>query len=332
MAIDHLIVIGGSAGAIEALQILARGLPADLPAAICIVVHMSRESPGVVHTVLDRAGQLPAELAENGRKIEPGRIYVAPPDHHLLVEPNRLRLTRGPKENLFRPAIDPLFRSAAQVYGPRVIGVVLTGGLDDGTAGLWAIKQLGGVAIAQDPGDAQFPAMPQSAIDNVDIDYQVPVAEIAALLGRLTATTVQERQAKASALMEMEIKIARGDNARDSGVEEFGQPSAFACPECHGTLRQLTEGRHTRFRCHTGHAYSQASLSAAVDIAIADALWNTVRAIDERGRLLLHLAGHQTGEANSAELVKRANEAFADSEKVRAVAERRGEDGETSGT
>jgi two-component system chemotaxis response regulator CheB len=332
MAIDHLIVIGGSAGAVDALQKIVNGLPASLPAAICIVVHLAPESPGLVHKVLERAGSLPAEVAADGRKLEAGRIYVAPVDQHLLVEPNALRLSRGPKENMFRPAVDPLFRSAAQVYGPRVIGVILSGGLDDGTAGLWAVKQLGGMTIVQEPADAMSTGMPQSAIDNVAIDYRVPAAGIPQLLVQLTAMTVQERQAKASPLMEIEIRIAGGANARESGIETVGPPSPFACPECHGTLRELTEGNRTRYRCHTGHAYSPASLSTAIDRAIAESLWNTVRAIDERGRFLLHLAQHPPGETSSADLVARANQAFKDADTIRAVAERRGEVSTPSGT
>src|SRR5215216_1470714 len=157
---QHLVVIGCSAGGIEALRELASALPADFPAPIAIVTHMSPESPGLLHEIISRSGPLPAIHPLNSERLRPGQIYVAPPDFHLLIEPGRVRLSKGPKENRFRPAIDPLFRSAAQVYGPAAIGVILTGNLDDGAAGLWAIKKLGGMAIVQDPSDAMFPSMP----------------------------------------------------------------------------------------------------------------------------------------------------------------------------
>jgi two-component system chemotaxis response regulator CheB len=183
----HLVVIGTSAGGIDALRHLASRMPADFPAAIAVVVHTAPQSPGILHDILSRSGPLPATSPTGPERLQPGRIVVAPPDFHLLIEPGRVRITKGPRENRFRPAIDPLFRSAVQIYGPNTIGVILTGNLDDGAAGLWAIKQLGGTAIVQDPDDALFPSMPESAIDRVNIDYVVPLAEIPALLVRLTA-------------------------------------------------------------------------------------------------------------------------------------------------
>jgi two-component system chemotaxis response regulator CheB len=185
---DRLVVIGTSAGGIEALRAIAAALPADFPAAIAIVMHLSPQSPGILDDILNRAGPLRADVARGGERLQPGHIYVAPADAHLLVEPGRLRLTRGPKENRFRPAIDPLFRTAAQVYGPAAVGVILTGNLDDGTAGLWAIKKLGGTTVVQDPADAMFPAMPESAVRHVEIDHVVPLAAIAPLLVRLTTS------------------------------------------------------------------------------------------------------------------------------------------------
>jgi two-component system chemotaxis response regulator CheB len=187
---ERIIVIGTSAGGLEALRMLVGALPADFDTPIAIVMHVASESPGVLHEILNRTGPVTAGVALSGERLRPGRLYVAPPDRHLLVEPGRLRLTRGPKENRFRPAIDPLFRTAAQVYGPAAIGVILTGNLDDGTAGLWAIKKLGGTTIVQEPGDAMFPAMPESAARHVEVDHRVPLADIAPLLVRLTAAPV----------------------------------------------------------------------------------------------------------------------------------------------
>ena len=158
--IRHVVVIGASAGGIEALRTMVAALPRDFPAPVCVVVHTSPEGPGMLDGILARAGVLPATNARNHERLHPGHIYVAPPDFHLILEPGLLRVTKGPRENRFRPAIDPLFRSAAQVYGPQTIGVILTGGLDDGADGLWAVKRLGGTAIVQDPAEALFPSMP----------------------------------------------------------------------------------------------------------------------------------------------------------------------------
>jgi two-component system chemotaxis response regulator CheB len=189
---NRLVVMGTSAGGLDALRIIAAALPSDFPAAIAVVMHLAPESPGVLDGILDRAGPLPAVSPDRAERLAAGRIYVARPDHHLIVEPDKVRPLRGPRENRCRPAIDPLFRSAAQVYGPAAIGVILTGHLDDGTAGLWTIKQLGGVAIVQDPAEAPFPGMPLHAIGHVNVDHVVPLAGIAPLLVRLTAAPLPD--------------------------------------------------------------------------------------------------------------------------------------------
>jgi two-component system chemotaxis response regulator CheB len=184
---DRIVVIGASAGGLEALRVVAAALPADFAAPIVVVMHMSAESPGILHEIINRAGALRASEVHRSERLRSGHIYVPPTNAHLVIEPGQVRPTRGPKENRFRPAIDPLFRTAAQVYGPAAIGVILTGNLDDGTAGLWAIKKLGGTAVIQDPRDASFPAMPLSAARHVDVDHSMPLSEIAPLLVRLTA-------------------------------------------------------------------------------------------------------------------------------------------------
>jgi two-component system chemotaxis response regulator CheB len=182
MAAQRIVVIGASSGGIEALRQLVGGLPPDFPAPICVVLHTSPQSPGLLGKILANAGALPSATAATGMQLKAGHIYVAPPDHHLLIEPGGLCLGRGPKENRSRPAIDPLFRSAAQVYGHGAVGVILTGNLDDGSAGLRTIKQLGGIAIVQDPLDALFPAMPINALRHVAADYTVPLSEMVGAL------------------------------------------------------------------------------------------------------------------------------------------------------
>ena len=324
MPSKHIIVIGASAGGLETLRELVSALPGDFPAPICIVLHTSPQSPGVLGAILARAGQLPASNGRDRERLKGGHIYIAPPDCHLLVEPGIIRVVKGPRENRFRPAIDPLFRSAAQVYGPRAIGVVLSGNLDDGTAGLWAIKQLGGTAIVQDPADALFPSMPRSALNNVRVDHSVRLAELSPLLVRLTAEPVEEPSpgdvSEVLPSLEVEVKIAKEHNPIDAGLHEIAEPSAFACPECHGVLLQLKEGGRIRFRCHTGHAYSTESLLAAIGEGIEEALWSAVRALEEGDMLMREMAEHVSANHQSSDaelLFDRANQARRHSEMVR---------------
>jgi two-component system chemotaxis response regulator CheB len=307
----RVVVIGTSSGGIEALRQLVAGLPADFPASLAIVLHTSPQSPGILPEILNRAGPLRAASPKETVRLQAGQIYVAPPDFHLLIEPGRIRVTKGPKENRFRPAIDPLFRSAAQVYGPNAIGVLLTGNLDDGTAGLWAIKQLGGVTVVQDPEDALFPSMPQSALDHVAVDYVAPLSEIPALLVELTAQPARDETSDAPERMEVEVKIAKQEDPLNAGVMGFGESSSFACPECHGVLMQATEGSRIRFRCHTGHAYSAESLLADIRDQIEVQVWNAIRAMQEGDLLMRAMAEHVDNvhaPADSSTLRERAEE------------------------
>ena len=236
-----VIVVGASTGGVEALLALVKGLPQDLPASVFVVMHTAPDSPGVLADILNRNGNLPATNARNRERIKPGRIYVAPPDYHLLIEPGLLRITHGPKENRFRPAVDPLFRSAAQVYGPRAVGVILTGGLDDGTSGLWAIKRLGGTAIVQDPQEAFMPSMPQSAMNRVEVDYCLPVAEIALLLARLASEPVEEEGAyEVPEELNIEVGIAKEDKGRDIGILRRSSASPPFSPAPTATARSYS--------------------------------------------------------------------------------------------
>jgi len=324
---NQIVVIGASAGGIEALRTLVAALPADFPAPICIVVHTAPQSPAVLGEILSRAGPLAATNASDGERLRPSHIYVAPPDWHLVVEPGTVRVTKGPKENLFRPAIDPLFRSAAQVYGPGVIGVILTGQLDDGTAGLLTVKQLGGTAIVEDQADALYPGMPSSAVAHVKVDHVVALAEVAPLLVELTAEPAETGpESPVPTHVDVEVKIAMEHNPIDAGLERIGQPSPFACPECHGVLLQLKEGSYTRFRCHTGHAYSVESLLAAISEQIEDSLWIAIRALEEGQLLLTRLSDHLKASDNSTgagRLQARADEARQQSDAIRKLVVRR---------
>jgi two-component system chemotaxis response regulator CheB len=309
-----IVVIGTSAGGIEALRTLVSGLPRDFPASIFVVLHTGPNSPGILAAILQRAGQLSAVCVSTTEAIKPGRIYVPKPDHHLVIQQGLARATRGPKENRFRPAVDPLFRSAAQAYGPRVIGVILTGGLDDGTAGLAAVKKLGGIAIVQDPADAVVPSMPLSALRHVDVDHCVPLAGLAALLTGLTAQPAQQKGALVMPEeIRIEVDIASETDALEAGVMKLGEPSIYACPECHGVLLQIKaeggDGR-VRFRCHTGHAYSMESLLSDMNERTQESLGSAVRAIEEHVLLLRHFARHiGDGSAAERELLERAAKA-----------------------
>lgn len=308
MAHRDIIVVGASLGGVEALRGLVRNLPANFPAAMFVVLHIPPDSPGYLPTILANAGALPTSTGSDGALIQHRHIYVAPPDHHLLIDASgRMQVKRGPKENRSRPAIDPLFRSAAASYGPRVIGVILTGALNDGTAGLYMVKQQGGVAVVQDPKDAAEPSMPLSALRNVRVDHCEPLLRIAPLLVRLTQEQLpavgKSEPAAMPKELEIEVKIARGDHAREAGVRELGEPSLFTCPDCHGTLLKLRDEHPLRFRCHTGHAFTADSLLSELTESIEQQLWTSVRSLEESVMLLRHLAEHLTkgGRTDDAE-------------------------------
>ena len=286
------------------------------------MLHIGANGLGILPEILEQAGCLPAANAKDGEMFEPGHIYVAPPDHHLLLErPRYLRVTRGPKENRSRPAVDPLFRSAAYAFGPRVIGVILTGGLDDGTAGLWSIKSRGGTAIVQDPEEAVAPSMPLSALKHVSVDHCMRLEEIAPLLVKLSRTPVEEKEVlPMTKEMETEINIAKEANAMESGIMDWGEPSYYVCPECHGVLLQLKEGSNLRFRCHTGHAYSMESLLAEFNERIEESLWSAMRSLEETVLLMRHMAAHFSEhgpQAAAEQLMNKSKEAEQRSESIR---------------
>jgi two-component system chemotaxis response regulator CheB len=258
-----IIAIGASAGGVEALSELVSRLPGDLRAALFVALHVPSHGTSVLPEILDRKGSIRAAHAVDGETIRAGRIYVAPPDHHLLVHRGVVRLSRGPRENGVRPAVDPLFRTAALWYGPRVVGVVLSGALDDGTAGLIAVKERGGLAIVQDPDEATFPGMPRSALESAPVDHRARVAEIAALIRQLTREdTPTEGGLAMPEDMEQEAAIAAFDLEAIQSDHHPGIPSGFACPDCAGVLWEVRDGELIRYRCRVGHAYSPTSLLA----------------------------------------------------------------------
>ncbi len=293
-----IIVIGTSAGGVMGLQQLVRNFPADLAAAVFIVIHVAPQSPGLMPSILKSAGLLPVTHPVDCENIELGHIYVAPPNYHMVIDHDIIRVVRGPKENRHRPAIDPLFRSAARYYGPRVIGVILTGMLDDGTAGLSIVKRLGGLAVVQDPADALYPDMPLNALNRVkEIDYVVPLVEVGPLLTKLVNEIpdlpVEIETQAMSKQLKIENEFALANIPNKELLSEIGKPATIACPECHGTLWEIEDMEDNgllKFRCRVGHAYSARSLLEDHAEAVESALWSAMRNLEENASLNRRLA------------------------------------------
>lgn len=299
-----IVVIGGSAGGVEALMKLVSALPADFSAAMFVVLHFPPEASSALPQILTRCGPLPAMHATERMPIEPGRIFVAPPDLHLLIEPGHVHLVHGPKENGFRPAIDPLFRSAARAYGRRVVGVTLSGLLDDGTAGLLAIKRRGGLAVVQHPKDALFNGMPKNAIQYVEVDHVLPVAEIPSLLTGLAALPISKEEDEAMTDEDTKLAVEHGIDAMDQkaleAADKLGKPAPFSCPDCGGVLSEFYDGPLLRFRCQVGHAYSPESVLAGHSESLDHALWHSFNMLDERVTLMKRLAEDAAARNDSA--------------------------------
>lgn len=290
-----IVVIGASAGGVEAIRDLVTGLPAGFGAAVFVVLHIGAHK-SELPWLLNQQGPLRAYHPRNGDPIRGGQIYIAPPDHHLLVERGHVRLTRGPRENWARPAVDPLFRSAAQSYGPGVIGVILTGGLNDGTAGLLEVKQHGGTAVVQDPDDAASPSMPRSALRHVAVDHCLPLRDIPALLAVLVG-----KQGHSPFFEDVQ---AVPEARKDSMTAEYklDDPVAVTCPDCGGALRRTQLGSLTQFGCHIGHVYTADIMVAAQFAALEWSLGAAMRSLSERGELCRQMAveAHTAGDAGSA--------------------------------
>lgn len=295
----NIIVIGGSAGALQALKTLVAALPSDLSVPVFVTVHVAAEFPSILAEILSSCGKLPARHPSSHEPIRPGVIYVAPPDYHMLVERDFVLLNRGPRENRHRPSIDVLFRSAARSYGSRTIGIVLSGELDDGSAGLMAIGMRGGVRIVQDPSEAMSPEMPSNAIQYAGADFIVPVAEVANLIARASRGEHLQPEHPRSSETAMNDRIDKEvrevEMKDDPSSERPGKPSQFACPECHGVLWELDDEGLLRFRCRVGHAYTADALSFAMSEAGENALWAAMRALEEKAALLRRMS-HRTGQ------------------------------------
>ncbi len=319
-AAEDLIVIGTSAGGLEALRTLVAALPAGLPAAVLVTMHVGQHD-SLLPSLLAPVTALPVRHAREGNALEAGRVLVAPPDFHLLVVRQdgirRVSLSRGPRENHARPAIDPLFRTAAAVYGAHATGVILTGRLDDGTAGLFAIKACGGHAIVQLPADAVAPEMPLSAIENVDVDQVLLLDDIApALVQRAMQSArhggVRERRAESAPPEWLQLEIQFVSTGGDiATLAHIATPSTFTCPECHGSLWQVQGNGPRRYRCHTGHSLTERSLAELQDQLVEEALWSAIRALHEKEKLLRTMAGDSEGGKHAPTALARLSQATA---------------------
>lgn len=320
-----IVVIAASAGGVSALQTLCAGLPSDLGAAVFIVQHVSPSARSMLPAILGRTASLPVLHPADGEAIRPGHIYVAPPDRHLLVKRGHMLVRRGPKENRTRPAADPLFRSAAAAYGSRVVGLVLTGTLDDGTAGLLAVKRCGGIAAVQDPDDAAWPDMPRHAMQKVAVDHCLPLDRLADLVTRLTLEPAGP-QPSIPADIQLEAHIAAQEMV--SMTEETksnslsGRPTLITCPDCGGAMMEVRDGPLLRFRCHIGHAYSPATLAEAQAEAFEQALGMALRTHHERVKLFERMAENAMAQGqhhSAAKWTAAAGEAQGHADLLRAV-------------
>jgi two-component system chemotaxis response regulator CheB len=294
-------------------------LPTDIPSAIFIVQHLAPENSG--EALLHRLGKYAAfrcSLASNGEGFETGKIYIGPADHHLLVKKDHVLVTKGARENRYRPGIDPLFRSAAVTHGPRVVGVLLTGVLDDGTAGLMAVKKCGGITIVQDPKEAAYPEMPQSALNNLGVNHCARISEIAALLGEYAIAPASKARPVPEAVR-IEAGIAERVLSDVAQVNGLGDQVPYNCPNCGGVLWQMTRGGTLRYRCHTGHSFTAKSLLTSQTEKIEETLWVSLRMFEERKNLLNNLAKAEKTAAGRKRYVEQVKAADVHVQRIRAM-------------
>lgn len=327
-ATRDIILLGASAGGVHALSEVIASLPPNLPASIFVVLHLTPHGQSALPAILSRSGCLPASHPSDGELIQPGRIYVAPPDRHLLIDGDRVLTSRNATENGHRPAVDVLFRTAARACRRRVIAVVLTGNLDDGTAGLAMVKRYGGVAVVQDPNEADYPSMPASAMANVEVDHVLPLADIGPLLDELVRQPLPPERVSGFQEEGDEESNAMREQLEADGSES-GSASGFTCPECGGALFEQPGKKPLHFRCRTGHAYSPESLHAKQSETLESALWAALRSLEENAafarrmeRRIRRSGGDKAGERYS----KRAEDAEKHAAFLRSILHRGGRD------
>jgi len=315
----NIIVIGTSAGGLEALDTLIGQLPTDIPASIFIVQHMAPQNTGgaLLHRLAKHRG-FQCALATDRQKFQKGRIYIAPSDYHMLLKSDHVLVTKGARENRYRPGIDPLFRSAATTHGPRAIGVLLTGMLDDGTAGLIALKKCGGVTVVQDPKDAAYPEMPQSALNNLVVDHCISLSEMGGLLN----TLAHERPGKSKPIpkdVRIESLIAERVLSDVERVNGLGDQAPYNCPNCGGILWEMTAPELLRYRCHTGHSFTASALLTSQTEKIEETIWVALRMFEERKNLLNNMAAKESYASLKRSYTKQAKDTQIHIERIRAM-------------
>ena len=315
----RVVVVGASAGGLDALVRLVAQFPADFPASVFVVQHMSADTSGdALLESLAKAGNLPCMRARDGQPFKTGHIYLARADHHmLLAKGDKILVTKGARENRSRPGIDPLFRSAAVAYGVGVVGVLLTGYLDDGTSGMVAIKRCGGMTVVQDPTDAAYPDMPLNAIENADIDHVVPLAEMGSLVTRLLGRPLGQQTAIPRDI-QTEARIAERVLSDLKAVESLGSQVPFNCPGCGGVLWKMSKG-DTRYRCHTGHSFTGPVLLAEQTAKIEETLWVALRMFEERRNLLMTMAANKGRGGTVPSAAERAQDSMVHIKRIRAM-------------
>ena len=316
LAAKSVVVVGASAGGMQALIKLIPQIDAGFPAAILIVNHMAASSSAepLLRELL-KVGSLPCKIAIDQEKILAGQVYLAQPDHHLMISGDRIAITKGARENRARPAIDSLFRSAAVAFGNRVVAVVLTGYLDDGSAGMVAVKRCGGTCVVQDPADCAYPDMPQNALRLAKIDHSLPLAQMGALLTSLAKRRARKPTAVPDDIA-IEATIAERVLSDLESVEELGEQVPFNCPGCGGVLWQMKKGKLLRYRCHTGHSYTAAALMDEQKSKMEETLWIALRMFEENRNLLIRMGAQ--GEASPSH-VERVEQAKVHIDRIRAM-------------
>jgi len=309
-ATKDIIVIGGSAGSSAVLKRLLGDLPRDLPASVFVSTHIPAHAPSMLAEILAGNTALPVAQVIDGQPIERGHVYVAAPDRHMLLLDSTVRLGVGPRENMARPSIDPLFRSAALSYGPRAVGVVLSGMLNDGASGLHAIKSVGGTAVVQHPLDAEADQMPLAALETTDVDYVAPGADLGGLLATIAASEAGPLHAASDDLL-LEVEIATGARLGSGTLGRIATPSPLSCPDCHGVLSEMNGSHPLRYRCQIGHAYTAETLASNID-EIDEAVRVAMRVMEERVTLVerMSLDARQTGRNAVAELYEARAEEY----------------------
>jgi two-component system chemotaxis response regulator CheB len=319
----HIIVAGASAGGFHSIGEFVSSLPPDFNFPIFIVLHLSKDSDAtIIKEHLQRRTHLRCEIAENGKEIE-AVVYIAPPDRHLIIDDHRIRLNQAPSQNYWRPSIDVLFRSAASSHNSKVIGIIFSGLLDDGTAGMDAIKRCGGICIVQEPQEAEFSDMPLNVLKKVEVDYRAAISDIPYILEDIFSKPAR-KETSVPEDIRLEAEMTRDATSNMNTLDRLGTQSPYTCPDCGGSLWHIKDGKPHRYRCYTGHVFNENILISKQLDTIEESIWVSIRMLEERRNLLLAAAGHELELNNLKEekvKIEKANEIIVHIEKLKSLIE-----------